>query len=81
MANQAANSTGYGYIDQNGSVAAQVFAVSNGLACRVAFVQPDGFVGAFTELSDAEFEWEGRILSTVADCESELAGKSAVSAA
>ncbi|HMA78024.1 MAG TPA: hypothetical protein VKP88_02675 [Candidatus Paceibacterota bacterium] len=81
MANEATNNTGYGYVEQGGSVAAQVFAVSNGLACRVAFVQPDGFAGVFTDLGDAEFEWEGRILPTVADCEAELMGNVAVSAA
>lgn len=72
MANEVNNNTGYGYVEQNGNVAPQVFAVSNGLACRVAFVQPDGFAGAFTDLGDAEFQWESRILPSVADCESEI---------
>lgn len=83
MANESTTRTGYGYVPASAPVAAQIFAVSNGLAHSVAFVQPDGFAGSFSDLGDSEFEWDGRILPTVADCESELKvmGKPAVSAA
>lgn len=81
-----ASNTGYGYIVSSLDwVAPQVFAISNGLAISSGFIQQGGMVGTMTDLGDAEFEWEGRVLPTIADCEAEIAsitvGKPAVSVA
>lgn len=86
MRNEATNSTGYGYsINSLEWVAPQVFAISNGLAWSTGFIRQNGQVGTMSDLGDAEFEWEGRILPTIADCEAEIAaiagGKPAVSVA
>ena len=75
MANESSNGTGYGYsINSREWAAPQVFAISNGLAIATGFIQQDGQVGTMSFLDDGEaFEWDGRILPTVADCEEEIA--------
>ena len=75
MANETTNNTGYGYsINSLPWVAPQVFAISNGLAIAYGFIQSEtGRVGAMSYLDeDDRFEWDDRILPTIADCEEEL---------
>ena len=71
----ASMDTGYGYIN-NGQTAPQIYAISNGLAIAIAYLQPNGLTGAFSDLGDDAWEWDEPImLPTVADCEAALASE------
>lgn len=66
----ATNNTGYGYMI-NGVTAPQIYAINNGYATAVAFIQPSGQAGAFSDLD--EWEWEEPIFPSVAIVEAEIA--------
>ena len=58
----------------NGQTAPQIYAISSGLAHAVAYLQPAGSVGAFSDLGDDEWEWDQPIsFPTLADLQSALA--------
>lgn len=65
--------TGYGYII--GVTAPQVYAVNNGYATAVAFIQPSGHAGSFSWLDD-EWEWEDAVFPSVAIVEEMIAALS-----
>lgn len=69
MANQSNKNYGYGYII-NGITAPQIYSISGGYATQIAYIQPNGRAGAFSYID--EWEWGGRILLTVGDCEAEI---------
>jgi hypothetical protein len=69
MANTANGNNGYGYI-VNGVTAPQVYAINGGYATAIAYIQAGGQAGTFSAID--EWEWEDRILPTVAECESEI---------